>query len=148
MKILFVGRHPKARALFRLLCGTDRKAVMHSANSLDSVRLLLETGNCYDFAIINGAESSSGSAAMVDALRRANPEVAIAYLSMEGEMLPRPKSLPRLLGAFEKGSRGQRVLNCALASPSGAAEGNCALDLGEFIFEYQAPCPSKSGVAP
>ncbi|BCR03758.1 hypothetical protein DESUT3_08270 [Desulfuromonas versatilis] len=147
MRVLFVGSHPRARALFRLLCGRDRQAVLHSANGLTSVRLLLETGNRYDFAILSGREGTADCLAMAGELRAANPRVTIAYLSMAEQEPPRARGWNRLLGAFEKSSQGPRMLNCVLALPSAAA-GNCARDLGEVIFEYQAPCTPKRAIAP
>ncbi len=145
MNVLLVGHSAGARALFRALRGPDRRDTIHCAGGPEGVRVLLEAGNRYGFALVHDPGEGADSHEVVTALRKSNPEVALAYLSLEHEREEsRNDSAPKLLAAFEKASSGKRILNCLLA-PSGPVEQDCARGADDFIFEYQAPCRPVGG---
>ncbi len=140
MNTLVVGHRRETRALARLIRSRDRQSTCHFPDALAALAALRQSGSRFDFALLEGEEDSAGIRELTEAIRQRNRQAPIAFLSYAVRSRSAAADRPRLLGAFERSPRGLRILNCILAEPYTAPEGgNCAYDIGNVIFEYQAP---------
>lgn len=135
MKVLVVGERRETRVLVRLLEAADRQTEYFADRSA-ALAVLAETDGNYDYVVLEGEEQAGGNPELLRSLRGRNDRVPVVFL--------RPAADPgelRLIGAFERSPRGLKPLNCVLTEVGPAAtDGNCVLDIGRIVYEYQSTC--------
>lgn len=140
MKILVVGHRRETRILVRILRTADRLATDHYMDGPSALLALGRQNRRFDYVLLEGEAGTGDNQEVVRAVRRKDARVPIAYFS------PPAAAAPRLLGTFERSSRGHRVLNCVLTGSGSETAGNCACDFGDIVFEYQhSPRKRRSG---
>ncbi len=136
MKILLIGGSARTRLLLSTLRQLDEQAITLCRDSRSALEEIEAREQSFDYVIWEQSPEDVHQAPLMAAINARQPELPMAYLSIEPEKKPAPPL--QLVGAFENSRRGRRVLNCNLAQ--GGEARSCAPSLDQIIFEYQAPC--------
>ncbi len=142
MKLLVIGDHPETGSLVDILGSDNRRCVAHFPNDTTAIDDLRRHPANFDWVLLEKGPKANRTLT-VRSLRAAGIKSPIAYLSFEGSSNSESDYKTALVCAVERTARGERILNCLLATPGAAPDAPAYPETPEILFEFHAPCNTR-----